>query len=875
MILNLDQWHLGYASLLRDCRGPSSPGDDDGGGAGGGLPPTVGRALLLVHPDTDAMATARILSYMLRADGVPYQMRPCMGWSRLTKVLARVGVISKGNDEEEADGEEENGEGNDAAGNDGGEADADIRAVVLMNMGANRNLARLFRSRERDLTQPDSYDGAPRAGVKCYVFDCHRPYHLANVHAGKDVVLFNDRELEEDEVPSDGDNLSGDESSSDEESDSDEEDGGEGGGEGGPAGDDDEGEAEFELGDGLGEERFEESDPEEDNDGDDNDDNDGDSTTGPDSNEGKKLGGSGAAGLDTTAATADLTADETLDPSQTQEGEGTTTNTAEPALSFRELHRRRRNRIRLHYSAGSYHASPSSWAAYTLSRQLRFGDTPDLLWLACVGVTDAYLHGRLDVAGYSALAVDLRRHVGRLFPNELVDRAGRAVYAEELDGSSASAPAPRRRWDSARTAVSSSSPSSGSCSSATRACGTAWSTRTSSRAASRCGGGRGGRGSWSYWRRWASRSTRAGSRGRSRDRRLGGGLGRGSTSTPRGSETRDSPSPGTFWDANFTTNFFFFQEYGLGNCSYTGFVRVTGYKSLLSASDMSHAVTALLECSTEAMNGGSSPSAPGDGDMTEEDREDLEMVRNFNNALDAMNPNGSSSSVVPSSLAATAGGASRGGRPDQPRQRGGHGRVHGTRGRDTPRHDAPEADHEHGPGPRRAQRHHPPQPLPLRVPALHERGGEGAAALRSVPRLLPPARPDPPRAVPDGRAPRERQVDGAAVPPPGPPRREAQERHVHGRGVRAARGRGERRAESVRSELRDGREEHEGHVLVRQLRLERRGGRSGGRAEVHRAASLHDGERVKSGLILSRRSFLEGLAAASYDISRTLDGLFQ
>lgn len=114
-------------------------------------------------------------------------------------------------------------------------------------------------------------------------------------------------------------------------------------------------------------------------------------------------------------------------------------------------------------------------------------------------------------------------------------------------------------------------------------------------------------------------------------------------------------------DANFTTNFFFFQEYGLGNCSYTGFVRVTGYKSLLSASDMSHAVTALLECSTEAMNGGSSPSAPGDGDMTEEDREDLEMVRNFNNALDAMNPNGSSSSVVPSSLAATAGGAVEGG----------------------------------------------------------------------------------------------------------------------------------------------------------------------------------------------------------------------
>ena len=90
---------------------------------------------------------------------------------------------------------------------------------------------------------------------------------------------------------------------------------------------------------------------------------------------------------------------------------------------------------------------------------------------------------------------------------------------------------------------------------------------------------------------------------------------------------------------------------------------MTGYKSLLSASDMSHAVTALLECSTEAMNGGSSSTAGGDGDMTEEDREDLEMVRNFNNALDALNPNGSSSSssAVPSALAATSGGGVEGG----------------------------------------------------------------------------------------------------------------------------------------------------------------------------------------------------------------------
>ena len=52
--------------------------------------------------------------------------------------------------------------------------------------------------------------------------DSHRPYHLSNIHTGKNVILFNDRPFEEGEVPSDGDNLSGGEdSSSDEESDSD------------------------------------------------------------------------------------------------------------------------------------------------------------------------------------------------------------------------------------------------------------------------------------------------------------------------------------------------------------------------------------------------------------------------------------------------------------------------------------------------------------------------------------------------------------------------------------------------------------------------------------------------------------------------------
>ncbi len=110
-----------------------------------------------------------------------------------------------------------------------GDAVEDVRAVVLLNFGAARNLTRLF-----DQLLYDT--------VKVYVMDCRRPVHLANIHAGENVVLFWDRTQGED-VPSDGDNLSGNESSSsEEEDDSEDSDDDEGGGEnesGGDSEDDD------------------------------------------------------------------------------------------------------------------------------------------------------------------------------------------------------------------------------------------------------------------------------------------------------------------------------------------------------------------------------------------------------------------------------------------------------------------------------------------------------------------------------------------------------------------------------------------------------------------------------------------------------------
>ena len=111
----------------------------------------------------------------------------CLGWERLKKTLDAAGVWS------------EREEGADVVVPD---EQSDVRAVVLINMVANKNLCRLF-----------------AGNVKVYVFDSHRPYHLANVHTGKNVVLFNDRPLsiggEDGEIPSDGDDLSGGDISSD------------------------------------------------------------------------------------------------------------------------------------------------------------------------------------------------------------------------------------------------------------------------------------------------------------------------------------------------------------------------------------------------------------------------------------------------------------------------------------------------------------------------------------------------------------------------------------------------------------------------------------------------------------------------------------
>ena len=387
MILELDQWHLGYEQILNDCRT-----NEDG---------ETSSALILCHTDVDAMSSARILSYMFRSDGIQYQLLPCSSYSSLHRYLSDNPMDA-------------------------------VKAIILLNVGASRNLNRLF----EDLI-PET--------VKIYVLDCRRPVHLANIHAGENVVIFMDR-LVTDEIPSDGDNLSGNEtsSSSGSEEESEDDDESEGEFEENP----DEGEEEAHFDDIQAAERDEPNYQENDNapeqeieyDGEDEGENreerrirqrEGLTADGQSPKQKKQRHEAETTGDDDNGGNTDGATDDEPDSPNSKLAQ----EEIEKQIPLEEMHRQRRERLRSYYSTGSYFGSPAAWVAYRLAAQLRFVEQGDLLWLACVGVTDAYLHHRLDVAGYSMLTMDLRRYCLRLFPDDSLTKMEDTIYAEDLASS--------------------------------------------------------------------------------------------------------------------------------------------------------------------------------------------------------------------------------------------------------------------------------------------------------------------------------------------------------------------------------------------------------------------------------------------------------
>ena len=465
MLLEQDNWRLGYHQIISDCRATTSINGITTGGT----------VLLLANPDADALCAARILSYALRADKVPYQLRPCGGFQRLKSILKKLSLNTRIDGNNDDDDDQSTDEGDDHGHNEA----CTIRAVVLLNLGATRNLQKALFEPTIITTGDGDGDGEieedtilqpllNKNHTKLYILDSHRPYHLANVHAEKNIVLWNDFDHWHEEVPSDGDGLDG-ESDSDDSSDEDDDDD--------DSGDDDDSDSGHEI-NSDGEAEFEEdgmnakakkssnlSSDESDTDNDEDDDSNSDSDIDIDSIRSKRRSqtpepdrsGRKKSKLD-HPETPDTLAMEDSDHTQndsieSQEDESVhdghqnnngnnadaeaETSTKKP-ISMAERHKLRRNKIRKYYGSGTFHSSPVSHMAYTLlSTQLRHDTIGDLLWLACIGVTDAYLHNRLDLSGYAHLAIELQEKIELVYPDlrgddRITERLANTVHAEEL-----------------------------------------------------------------------------------------------------------------------------------------------------------------------------------------------------------------------------------------------------------------------------------------------------------------------------------------------------------------------------------------------------------------------------------------------------------
>ncbi|XP_059660150.1 uncharacterized protein LOC132306670 [Cornus florida] len=75
----------------------------------------------------------------------------------------------------------------------------------------------------------------------------------------------------------------------------------------------------------------------------------------------------------------------------------------DPVKLFRKLKRE-------YYHMGTFHGKPSGCLMYDLSHSLR-KNTNDLLWLACVALTDQFVHERLTNERYQAGVMELEQHI--------------------------------------------------------------------------------------------------------------------------------------------------------------------------------------------------------------------------------------------------------------------------------------------------------------------------------------------------------------------------------------------------------------------------------------------------------------------------------
>jgi cell division control protein 45 len=413
MILEDENWSLGYDTLLEESR-PGTNGREE-----------QRSILILCNADVDAMASARILTYLLRSDAIPYQLLPCTSYQDLRETLRSLHHQME-----------------------------QFSAIVLLNFGACYNLTKLYYHHSENENDDTGDDGQQQQHsplvpetIKTFVLDCRRPVHLANIYEESAVVVFmNESKDTIDHFPSDGDDLSGidddddDDDSDDDTSDSDTDDSDQDQQHDQSDDDDQEHQANFDDVQGTSppsnKTTNDNYDGEDENDREDDDDDDDRSLAEQRSPKRPKMGDGQDPDLDFLPEESTRTDDIDIPPASPLEHELDDTTSPVPSkpLSQRELRKDRAQRLIRYYDQGSYFAAPASFMAYRMAEQLRQGQEGDLLWLACVGLTDAYLHARVDRYGFAECGHVLKNSCRKLFPDTRVDRALNSFDAEHLNG---------------------------------------------------------------------------------------------------------------------------------------------------------------------------------------------------------------------------------------------------------------------------------------------------------------------------------------------------------------------------------------------------------------------------------------------------------
>ncbi|RLN98861.1 hypothetical protein BBJ28_00008028 [Nothophytophthora sp. Chile5] len=318
MLWPREEFHAAYGQIKHDAL-------QSGGGCS---------VLLLVALDVDALCACEILTRLLRADFLSYSLLAVRGYedvlrARETRIRGADGAVR---------------------------GSGELRSVVMLNCGAIVNVVELL---------------ALPPHMKCYIFDSHRPIHLANIYdAHQQIVVFDDGAQALEDFPAFGPDLEAEDFDASESEASESEDG------------DEDMEEDEEESEGEAEVEFtaaaESVEPTED----------------------QILEPSDKPEQEQDQEEADEADEADEDMAQADDGGHQADAVAESESSMTAKRHRREEILR--YYRGSFHGAPAATIAFELAQQLNSGQR-DLLWFAIVGLTKQFVLEEIDADNYNLM----------------------------------------------------------------------------------------------------------------------------------------------------------------------------------------------------------------------------------------------------------------------------------------------------------------------------------------------------------------------------------------------------------------------------------------------------------------------------------------